>query len=108
MPISRLQYQREMDLGRSDFPSLAFQIEICHMQNEITDLCNEDIQEDEERMQRINEADAKICVFLRRVPRWKMDVGEFICYSSRVAGQKTADLPFLCFHPLCPFRDYCR
>lgn len=74
LPISRLQYQREMDLGRSDFPSLAFQIEICHMQNEITDLCNEDIQEDEERMQRINEADAKICVFLRRVPRWKMDV----------------------------------
>lgn len=81
MPISRSQYQREINLGRSDFSSLAFQIEICHMQNDITDLCNEAIHEDEGMMQPINEADAKLCDFLRRIPRWKMDVGESFRYS---------------------------
>ncbi|KAI1109385.1 hypothetical protein F5Y14DRAFT_28448 [Nemania sp. NC0429] len=74
LPMSRLEYQRAINLGRSDFSSLALQIEICHMQNDITDLCNEDIHIDDVREQRINEADAKICDFLRRIPRWKMDV----------------------------------
>ncbi|KAI1198381.1 hypothetical protein F5X97DRAFT_333394 [Nemania serpens] len=74
LPISRLQYQREINLGRSDFSSLAFQIEICHMQDDITDLCNQDFHDDEEKFQRINEADSKICDFLRRIPRWKMEV----------------------------------
>lgn len=80
MPISRLQYQREINLGRSDFSSLAFQIEICHMQDDITDLCNQDFHDDEEKFQRINEADSKICDFLRRIPRWKMEVGELFGY----------------------------
>ncbi|KAI3338282.1 hypothetical protein F4824DRAFT_92014 [Ustulina deusta] len=73
-PVSLLQYEREIDLGRSEFPSLAFQIEICRIQADISFLCNDVSDEDEENIERINEADSKICDFLRRVPRWKMGV----------------------------------
>ncbi|KAI0109082.1 hypothetical protein GGR51DRAFT_105730 [Nemania sp. FL0031] len=74
LPISLSQYEREVDLGRSDFPSLAFQIEMCRIQADIAISCSESICEDDERMENINQADSKICDFLRRVPRWKMDV----------------------------------
>ncbi|KAI0877694.1 hypothetical protein GGS24DRAFT_487730 [Hypoxylon argillaceum] len=74
LPISLSQFQRDVDLGRSDFPSLAFQIEMCRIQTDIALSCNDDSSEDDERLEIINQADSKICDFLRRVPRWKMDV----------------------------------
>ncbi|KAI1282756.1 hypothetical protein F5Y07DRAFT_196770 [Xylaria sp. FL0933] len=73
-PISLLQYEREIDLGHSEFPSIAFHIEMCRIQADISFLCNEASDEDEDNVERINQADSKICDFLRRVPRWKMDV----------------------------------
>jgi hypothetical protein len=76
LPISLSQYEREVDLGRSDFSSIAFQIEIYRLQTDITLSCSEFDEEDEKRSGMVNKADSKICDFLRRVPRWKMDVGE--------------------------------
>ncbi|KAJ3568401.1 hypothetical protein NPX13_g6434 [Xylaria arbuscula] len=73
-PVSLLQHEREVDLGRSEFPSLAFQIELCRIQAEISFLCNEINGGDDENIERINQADLKICNFLRRIPKWKMDV----------------------------------
>ncbi|KAF2969642.1 hypothetical protein GQX73_g3904 [Xylaria multiplex] len=74
LPISLSQYEREINLGRSEFPSLAFQIEICRIQADIALLCNEAGIEDEKRTEKIDQADSRLCDFLRRVPRWKMDV----------------------------------
>ncbi|TRX96442.1 hypothetical protein FHL15_002714 [Xylaria flabelliformis] len=74
LPMSLLQYEREINLGRSDFSSLAFQIEICRIQIEVARLCSEDGDEDEKRSEYINQADSRICDFLRRIPQWKMDV----------------------------------
>ncbi|KAI0538771.1 hypothetical protein GGR58DRAFT_284829 [Xylaria digitata] len=74
LPVSLSQYEREINLGRSEFPSLAFQIEMCRIQADIALLCNETGVEDEERTEIIDQADSRICDFLRRVPRWKMDV----------------------------------
>ncbi|GAP84376.1 putative C6 transcription factor [Rosellinia necatrix] len=74
LPMSLLQYKRELNLGRSDFPSLAFQIEMCRIQADIRDLCDGVDGEDVDRTEMINQADSKISDFLRRVPRWKMDV----------------------------------
>ncbi|KAI1132691.1 hypothetical protein F5Y10DRAFT_184336 [Nemania abortiva] len=74
LPISLLQYEREVDFGRTDFSSLALQIEMCRIQADITRSYDDAICEDEDRMEIINQADSKICDFLRRVPRWKMDV----------------------------------
>ncbi|KAI1426771.1 hypothetical protein F5Y12DRAFT_783801 [Xylaria sp. FL1777] len=73
-PISLLQYEREIDLGRSEVPSLASKIEICRIQADISFLCNEVSSEDDEDIEGINQADSKICGFLRRVPQWKMEV----------------------------------
>ncbi|RWA03899.1 hypothetical protein EKO27_g11206 [Xylaria grammica] len=74
LPVSLAQYEREINLGRSEFPSLAFQIEICRIQADITFLCNDASDEVEKRTDLINQADSRICDFLRRVPPWKMDV----------------------------------
>ncbi|KAI0415899.1 hypothetical protein F5X98DRAFT_204551 [Xylaria grammica] len=74
LPVSLAQYEREVNLGRSEFPSLAFQIEICRIQADITFLCNDASDEVEKRTDLINQADSRICDFLRRVPPWKMDV----------------------------------
>ncbi|KAI0505674.1 hypothetical protein F5B22DRAFT_651473 [Xylaria bambusicola] len=73
-PISVLQHDREVDLGRSEFPSLALQIELCRIQADLSLLCDEISGGDDENMEKINEADLKICDFLRRIPRWKMEV----------------------------------
>ncbi|KAI0454871.1 hypothetical protein F5B21DRAFT_514399 [Xylaria acuta] len=74
LPISLLQYEREINHGRSDFSSLAFQIEMCRIQTDVARLCNDDGGEDEKRSELINQADSRICDFLRRIPQWKMDV----------------------------------
>ncbi|KAI1739230.1 hypothetical protein F4680DRAFT_150983 [Xylaria scruposa] len=74
LPMSLLQYEGDINLGRSDFSSLAFQIEICRIQIEVARLCSEDSDEDEKRSEYINQADSRICDFLRRIPQWKMDV----------------------------------
>ncbi|KAJ8129622.1 hypothetical protein O1611_g4008 [Lasiodiplodia mahajangana] len=89
LPISLSQYEREVDLGRSDFPSLAFQIEMCRIQTDITISCDESACEDEERIEVIDQLDSKICDFLRRVPRWKMDVGELLIILASSAGRKS-------------------
>ncbi|KAJ2977095.1 hypothetical protein NUW58_g7915 [Xylaria curta] len=75
MPLSLMQYERELELGRSDFPSLAFQLETCRIQSDITRLCNQVSVGDEKRTELVNQMDLRICDFLRRIPRWKMDVG---------------------------------
>ncbi|KAI3324777.1 hypothetical protein HD806DRAFT_54904 [Xylariaceae sp. AK1471] len=74
LPISHLQYKREAILSRSDFPSIALQVEICQIQTNIVSSCSEVNHEDEERAERNNRTDSTICDFLRRVPRWKMDI----------------------------------
>lgn len=91
MPISLSQFQRDVDLGRSDFPSLAFQIEMCRIQTDIALSCNDDSSEDDERLEIINQADSKICDFLRRVPRWKMDVGELFAHSYYPRGRESCN-----------------
>lgn len=73
--MSLSQYEREVNLGRSDFGSLAYQIEMCRIQADITTICDGGEAEDIDT-NIINQADSKICDFLRRVPRWKMDVGK--------------------------------
>ncbi|KAK5631638.1 hypothetical protein RRF57_007352 [Xylaria bambusicola] len=73
-PVSLLQHEREVDLGRSEFPSLACQIELCRTQADLTFLCDEISGGDDENLERINQADLQICDFLRRIPRWKMEV----------------------------------
>jgi hypothetical protein len=76
-PMSLSQYEREINLGRSDFGSLVYQIEMCRIQADITTLCDgSEVEDTNTTIDTINQADSKICDFLRRVPRWKMDVGE--------------------------------
>lgn len=90
--MSILQHKREINLGRSEFSSLAFQIEMCRIQTDVEHLCNEDDSEDEKRPELINQVDSRICDFLRRIPQWKMDVGELLAYLYRkVARQMTFD-----------------
>ncbi|KAI1174075.1 hypothetical protein F4777DRAFT_589462 [Nemania sp. FL0916] len=74
MPMTLSQYERDISLGRSDFPSLAFHIEMCRIQTEATLLYDEANREDEDNFDIVNEVDSKICDFLRRIPGWKMDV----------------------------------
>ncbi|KAI8626659.1 hypothetical protein F5Y19DRAFT_217424 [Xylariaceae sp. FL1651] len=76
-PMSQSQYEKEVDLGRSDFSSMVFQIEISRIQAEMTlsrTPAEEAETDDDERAERIERVDSMICDFLRRVPRWKMDV----------------------------------
>ncbi|KAI0474782.1 hypothetical protein F4859DRAFT_79259 [Xylaria cf. heliscus] len=74
LPMSILRYEREISLGRSDFSSLAFQIEMCRIQSDVARLCKEDGGEDEKRSELVSQADSRLCDFLRRIPQWKMDV----------------------------------
>ncbi|KAI2641147.1 hypothetical protein GGS21DRAFT_359218 [Xylaria nigripes] len=75
MPMSSSQYEREATLGRSDFPSTALQAELCRIQSDISLFSSEGGSgNDEARVDIINRIDSRLCAFLRRVPRWKMDV----------------------------------
>ncbi|KAI1827155.1 hypothetical protein F4861DRAFT_434481 [Xylaria intraflava] len=74
LPMPPSQYEREVTLGRSGFPSMAFQVDVCRIQNDISLLYTRADGEDEPKVEIINQIDAKLCDFLRRVPRWKMDI----------------------------------
>ncbi|KAI0197673.1 hypothetical protein F4808DRAFT_291859 [Astrocystis sublimbata] len=74
LSMSLRQYERDINLGHSDFSSLAFQIEMSRIETGLEFLNNDDDAEDEKRPELINQADLRICDFLRRIPQWKMDV----------------------------------
>ncbi|KAI0400186.1 hypothetical protein F4802DRAFT_610310 [Xylaria palmicola] len=74
LPVSILQYERDVNFGRPDVSSLAYLIEMCRMQADILRLYSEIDSEDEKGPDIFNQADTNICDLLRRIPPWKMDV----------------------------------
>ncbi|KAI0392254.1 hypothetical protein F5Y17DRAFT_460074 [Xylariaceae sp. FL0594] len=73
-PISVLQYEREVTLGRSDFSSTALQIELGRIEADIAATCRDIDGESEVTEDLINRADSTLCDFIRRIPQWKMEV----------------------------------
>ncbi|KAI0882136.1 uncharacterized protein GGS22DRAFT_170304 [Annulohypoxylon maeteangense] len=71
-PISQSQYETQVNLGQSDFSSMAYLIDICKIQ---TDLVLPYHEAPENKKAEIFErADSRICDWLRRVPKWKMNL----------------------------------
>ncbi|KAI1448692.1 hypothetical protein F5Y02DRAFT_278459 [Annulohypoxylon stygium] len=71
-PISQSQYETQVNLGQSDFSSMAYLIDICKIQ---TDLVLPYHEAPENKKSEIFErADSRICDWLRRVPKWKMNL----------------------------------
>ncbi|KAI1081941.1 hypothetical protein F5B20DRAFT_533765 [Whalleya microplaca] len=71
-PVSQSQFETRAGLGHADFSSMAYLIEICRIQTELV-LPYNDAPEDK-KAELFERADARICDWLRRVPRWKMDL----------------------------------
>lgn len=70
--MSQSQYETQVSLGQSDFSSMAYLIDICKIQ---TDLVLPYHEATEDKKPEIFErADARICDWLRRVPKWKMNL----------------------------------
>ncbi|KAI2603864.1 uncharacterized protein GGS25DRAFT_534447 [Hypoxylon fragiforme] len=71
-PISQSQYQTQVNLGQSDFSSMAYLIEISKIE---TDLVSPYLEAaDDKKTELFERADARICDWLRRVPKWKMNL----------------------------------
>ncbi|KAI1774687.1 hypothetical protein F4818DRAFT_418596 [Hypoxylon cercidicola] len=71
-PLSQSQYDTQVSLGQSDFSSMAYLIDICKIQ---TDLVLPYHEASEDKKPEIFErADSRICDWLRRVPKWKMNL----------------------------------
>ncbi|KAI0007769.1 hypothetical protein F4779DRAFT_590526 [Xylariaceae sp. FL0662B] len=71
-PVSISQFETRASLGHTDFSSMAYLIEICKIQTELV-LPYNDAPEDK-KAEIFERADSRICDWLRRVPKWKMDL----------------------------------
>ncbi|KAI1137135.1 hypothetical protein F5Y05DRAFT_414298 [Hypoxylon sp. FL0543] len=71
-PVSQSQYEAQVNLGQSDFSSMAYLIDICKIQTDLVLPYNE--APDNKKPELFERADARICDWLRRVPKWKMNL----------------------------------
>ncbi|KAI0103548.1 hypothetical protein F4814DRAFT_431804 [Daldinia grandis] len=71
-PISQSQYESRVSLGQSDFSSMAYLIDICKIQTDLV-LPHNEAPEDK-KPEIFQRADSRICDWLRRVPKWKMNL----------------------------------
>ncbi|KAI1378707.1 hypothetical protein F4677DRAFT_443191 [Hypoxylon crocopeplum] len=71
-PISQSQYETQVELGHSEFSSMAYLIDICKIQTDLV-LPYHEVPEDK-KSEIFERADARICDWLRRVPKWKMNL----------------------------------
>ncbi|KAI0837538.1 hypothetical protein F5Y06DRAFT_68261 [Hypoxylon sp. FL0890] len=71
-PISQSQYETQVNLGHTDFSSMAYLIDICKIQTDLVLPYNE--APDNKKAELFERADARICDWLRRVPKWKMNL----------------------------------
>ncbi|KAH9906513.1 hypothetical protein F4778DRAFT_654113 [Xylariomycetidae sp. FL2044] len=71
-PISMSEYEEQTNAGRSDFSSMAYLIEMCNIQRRFVTPHRE--APEGQKQDLFGRADARICDWIRRVPRWKMDL----------------------------------
>ncbi|KAI1492769.1 hypothetical protein F5X96DRAFT_690549 [Biscogniauxia mediterranea] len=71
-PTSQFEYETQANLGRTDFSSMALLVDMCRIQTELVVPCNE--APEDKKTEMFQRADSRICDWLRRVPRWKMDL----------------------------------
>ncbi|KAI2604674.1 hypothetical protein GGR54DRAFT_449644 [Hypoxylon sp. NC1633] len=71
-PISQSHYETRVELGQSDFSSMAYLIEICKIQTDLILPYHEATEDKKSEM--FERADSRICDWLRRVPKWKMNL----------------------------------
>ncbi|KAI1392789.1 uncharacterized protein F4822DRAFT_392219 [Hypoxylon trugodes] len=71
-PISQSQYETQVNLGRADFSSMAYLIDICKIQTDLVLPYNE--APEDKKAEIFERADSRICDWLRRVPKWKMNL----------------------------------
>ncbi|KAI1106236.1 hypothetical protein F4804DRAFT_302061 [Jackrogersella minutella] len=71
-PISQSQYETQVNLGQSEFSSMAYLIEICKIQTDLV-IPYQEASEDK-KLEIFERADSRICDWLRRVPKWKMNL----------------------------------
>ncbi|OTA82938.1 hypothetical protein M434DRAFT_36954 [Hypoxylon sp. CO27-5] len=71
-PISQSQYETQVNLGHTDFSSMAYLIEICKIQTDLVLPYNE--APNSKKPELFERADARICDWLRRVPKWKKNL----------------------------------
>ncbi|KAI5918313.1 hypothetical protein F4810DRAFT_692585 [Camillea tinctor] len=72
-PISQFEYETHANLGRTDFSSMALLIDICRIQTELVAPYS-NLEPEDKKTEMFQRADSRICDWLRRVPRWKMDL----------------------------------
>ncbi|KAI0158255.1 hypothetical protein GGR57DRAFT_41008 [Xylariaceae sp. FL1272] len=72
-PMSETQYEQEVFLGRRDFASFTLFADCARMQVQVNAIIwgSEDIEQDDERTVQL---DDRLCNFIRRVPRSKMEL----------------------------------
>ncbi|KAI0178846.1 hypothetical protein GGR52DRAFT_533792 [Hypoxylon sp. FL1284] len=71
-PMTQSQYETQVSIGQADFSSMAYLIDICKIQTDLV-LPFHDAPE-EKKPEMFERADSRICDWLRRVPKWKMDL----------------------------------
>jgi len=71
-PLSVAEYETRKKLSRAEFSSLTYLIDICKIRVELV-LPYIQSQEDKKKAW-LDRTDSRICDFLRRVPRWKLDL----------------------------------
>ncbi|KAH7027637.1 uncharacterized protein B0I36DRAFT_141218 [Microdochium trichocladiopsis] len=71
-PISAADYEIKKNLSRVEFSSLAYLVDICRIRTELV-LPYLRSSEDKKKAW-FDRADSRICDWLRRVPRWKLDL----------------------------------
>ncbi|CAJ2500297.1 Uu.00g031500.m01.CDS01 [Anthostomella pinea] len=71
-PTSQSEYQTQINLGQDGFSSMALSIELSRIRAELVLPCNEGPDEGCKEM--LEQGDSRISSWLRRVPRWKMDL----------------------------------
>ncbi|KAI1501199.1 hypothetical protein F5X99DRAFT_418711 [Biscogniauxia marginata] len=71
-PKSRIEYEAQTNLGCTDFSSMALLVDMCRIQTELVSPF--ELTPDDKKPEIFQRADSRICDWLRRVPRWKMDL----------------------------------
>ncbi|KXJ91419.1 hypothetical protein Micbo1qcDRAFT_204665 [Microdochium bolleyi] len=71
-PISVADYEARRNLSKVEFSSLAYLVDICKIRVEL--VLPYMRSNDDKKKASFDRADSKICDWLRRVPRWKLDL----------------------------------
>ncbi|KAI0384167.1 hypothetical protein F5Y04DRAFT_237373 [Hypomontagnella monticulosa] len=72
LPISQSQYETQVSQGQSEFSSMAYLIDICKIQADLVAPYHE--ASEDKKPEIFERADSRICDWLRRIPKWKMNL----------------------------------